>query len=95
MLESIYEKEKDYLSARNTLEDGLKYNENNTDLLFSLGVVLDKLGENEKCIEHMELVIRIEPNHAEALNYIGYTYADKGINLDRAQELIEKAIKQT
>jgi len=93
MLESIYEKEKDYLSARNTLEDGLKHNENNTDLLFSLGVVLDKLGENEKCIKHMELVINIEPNHAEALNYIGYTYADKGINLDRAQELIERAIK--
>lgn len=93
MLESIYEKKEDYLRAKNILQDGLKYNENNVDLLFRLGVVLDKLGENEECIKQMELIIKIEPNHAEALNYIGYTYADKGIHLDRAQKLIEKAIK--
>lgn len=93
MLESLYEKKEDYLSAKDTLEDGLKYNENNVDLLFRLGVVLDKLDENEECIKYMDMVIKIEPNHAEALNYIGYTYADKGIHLDRAQELIEKAIK--
>ncbi len=93
MLESLYEKKEDYLSAKDTLEDGLKHNENNVDLLFRLGVVLDKLDENEECIKYMEMVIKIEPNHAEALNYIGYTYADKGIHLDRAQELIEKAIK--
>ncbi len=93
MLESVYEKKEDYLSAKDTLEDGLRYNENNIDLLFRLGIVLDKLDKNEECLKRMEMVVKIEPNHAEALNYIGYTYADKGIHLDRAQELIEKAIK--
>ena len=41
----------------------------------------------------MEMVIEIDPRHADALNYIGYTYADKGIYLDRALGLIERAIK--
>ncbi len=39
------------------------------------------------------MVIEIDPRHADALNYIGYTYAEKGIYLDRALELIERAIK--
>ena len=41
----------------------------------------------------MEIVIKIDPRHADALNYIGYTYADENVHLDRALELIEKAIK--
>ena len=30
---------------------------------------------------------------ANALNYLGYTYADMGINLDEARQLIEKALQ--
>ncbi len=37
--------------------------------------------------------IRLDPNHIDALNYLGYTYSVKNINLDEALELIEKAIK--
>ena len=29
----------------------------------------------------------------EALNYLGYSYADKGINLEEALALIQKALK--
>jgi tetratricopeptide (TPR) repeat protein len=75
------------------LKEGLKYNERNTDLLYRLGIVLDKLKRNEECIEKMEMIIKINPKHADALNYIGYTYADKGIYLDRALELIEMALE--
>ncbi|MBW2652719.1 MAG: tetratricopeptide repeat protein, partial [Deltaproteobacteria bacterium] len=33
------------------------------------------------------------PDNADALNYIGYTYADKGINLDKAEKLIKRALE--
>ena len=33
------------------------------------------------------------PENADALNYIGYTYAEQGINLDEAEALIKKALK--
>jgi tetratricopeptide (TPR) repeat protein len=92
-LSSLYEFSGEYHSALDSLNEGLKYNEKNTDLLYRLGVVLDKLDKNEECIKHMEMVIEIDPQHADALNYIGYTYAEMGVHLDKAQELIEKALR--
>jgi tetratricopeptide (TPR) repeat protein len=40
----------------------------------------------------MQKVLQIDPNHADALNYIGYTYAEQGIHLDEAMALIKKAL---
>ena len=40
----------------------------------------------------MEEVINIDPDHAAALNFIGYTLAEQGLNLDRAEILIKKAL---
>jgi tetratricopeptide (TPR) repeat protein len=41
----------------------------------------------------MRTTIELEPNHANALNYLGYSYADKNIKLKEAQDLIVKALK--
>ena len=41
----------------------------------------------------MEQVLRLNPDQANALNFIGYTWAEKGINLDKAEEMIKKALK--
>ena len=38
-----------------------------------------------KCIE-------LNPEHADAYNYLGYMYADDGINLDEAVSLVKKAL---
>jgi len=38
-------------------------------------------------------VLKIDPNNADALNYIGYTYAEQGVRLDEALSLIQKALK--
>ena len=35
----------------------------------------------------------MNPENAEALNYLGYMFAEKGINLNEAIFLIEKALK--
>jgi len=35
----------------------------------------------------------VEPDSPEALNFVGYSYADRGIKLDEAEELIKKALK--
>ncbi len=41
----------------------------------------------------MRRVIALEPQNASALNYLGYTYADLGQNLDEAEQLILEALK--
>ena len=41
----------------------------------------------------MRKVLEFDPDHADALNYIGYTYAEQGIKLDEAMSLILRALK--
>jgi len=71
---------------------GLEENKENMDLLFQLGAIYDKMGNFEKMIVQMKEVLRLDPNHADALNYLGYSYADRGIHLDEALKLIQKAM---
>jgi tetratricopeptide (TPR) repeat protein len=41
----------------------------------------------------MRRILDIQPEHADALNYIGYTYAEQGVRLEEAMDLIQKALK--
>mgnify|MGYP001822299240 CR=1 FL=1 len=41
----------------------------------------------------MKAAIRLDPDNANALNYLGYTYADLGRELDEAERLIRRALK--
>jgi len=37
--------------------------------------------------------LKLKPDFAEALNYLGYMWAEQGEQLDRAHEMIAKALK--
>jgi len=56
--------------------------------------MLDKTGMEEQAMSKMAKVLELQPDHAEALNFIGYTWADKNIRLEEAREYIEKAAAQ-
>ena len=92
-LGSFYEELERYDEAAKVLREGLEKDEKNPRLHFRLGVVYDKMGRKENSISAIKAVLRLTPNDAEALNYLGYTYADMGINLDEAQSLIQTALK--
>jgi len=76
------------------LETGIEIDPDNTELLFELGVLYDKNGQTDDAIEQMQKVIELDSKHADALNYLGYTYADNGIRLEEAEALIRKALEQ-
>jgi tetratricopeptide (TPR) repeat protein len=50
-------------------------------------------GQPEKAIEYMERALEINPDNASALNFIGYTWAEKGVKLDEAERMIVRAIE--
>ena len=52
-----------------------------------------KLNRFEESIKSMEKVLDIDPQNADALNFIGYSYADRGIHLDEAEQMIVQALK--
>ncbi len=64
----------------------------NPSLLFHLGELYDRKHDKPKCIEIMKRLILIAPEDANALNYLGYTYAETGQHLDKALALLQRAI---
>lgn len=92
-LGSFYEELERFEEALEFLHIGLSKDNKNGRLHFRTGVVYDKMGQKEKSIAAMKNVLLLTPNDAEALNYLGYTYADMGINLDEAEMLIQSALK--
>ena len=82
-----------YQKAVATYLRGLAIDKNSTRLYFRLGVAYDKKGDRTSCIKEMKNVIRLDPEDANALNYLGYTYADLGMNLEEAEDLIMRAMK--
>ncbi len=60
---------------------------------FRLGVLYDKLGKRPLSIERMKKVVELNPDDAQAHNFLGYTYAEMGINLDEALIHIKRALE--
>jgi Flp pilus assembly protein TadD len=44
-------------------------------------------------VAEIKEVLRLNPNHADALNYLGYSYAERGIHLEEAITLVQKALE--
>jgi tetratricopeptide (TPR) repeat protein len=59
---------------------------------FTLAVYHDENSDREKAIEVLEKVISINPNNANALNYLGYAFAEEGKDLGRAELLVRRAL---
>jgi tetratricopeptide (TPR) repeat protein len=93
MLASIYENLQEYDRAINLIKEGLNKLEDDIELLFRLGMLLDKTGDKVSCLDQMQRILEINPDHADSLNYVGYTYAEQGIRLDEAMEMIKKALR--
>ncbi|WP_022663137.1 tetratricopeptide repeat protein [Paucidesulfovibrio longus] len=84
----------DEQQALGALERGLARRPDNPDLLYRYGALLDRTGQREKGLQIMERIIKSDPQHADALNYIGYTLAEEGRDLQRALVLVENALLQ-
>jgi len=63
------------------------------ELLYALGAAYERRGELERAMQQMRAVLGLNPKNAAALNFIGYTLADKGTNLDEAEKLIRRALE--
>lgn len=88
----IYIESEQYEAAAKALDAGIAVHPEHADLHFNLGTVYDKLNRFDDLVTQMAAVLKIDPKHANALNYLGYTYADRGVRLDEAVDLIKRAL---
>jgi tetratricopeptide (TPR) repeat protein len=60
---------------------------------FQLGATYERLGDFTQAEQYFEKCLQLAPDSAEAQNYLGYMWAEHDMKLDKARELIEKAVK--
>jgi tetratricopeptide (TPR) repeat protein len=65
----------------------------NQFFFFQLGATCERNGDLGKAEEYFQKSLEFEPEFAEALNYLGYMWAEHDMKLDQARQLIEKALK--
>jgi tetratricopeptide (TPR) repeat protein len=61
--------------------------------LYQMGLVHDSAKRRDDAIGWMRASLEKDPQNAHALNYIGYTLAERGQDLDEAEELIKRALE--
>lgn len=90
---SILDEEKQYQKSLKLLTKAEKKFPQNTQILFFLGTTHDKVGKREKTLQYMQKVISVDNEHVQALNYLAYTYAELGLELEYAEQLASKALR--
>lgn len=60
---------------------------------FQFGAASERLGRYEEAEKYFNKCLDLSPDFHEAMNYLGYMWAERGVNLEKARVLIEKAVK--
>ena len=89
----IYQEKKDYPTAIDITRKMIAIDPKSDKFHFTLGALLDETKQKEAGVDEMKKAIELNPKNAQALNYLGYTYAESGQNLDEAESLIKRALK--
>lgn len=93
-----YSASKEYGRALQSIEEAeklaQKYNPDmlNAGFYFYYGSALERSGQFDSAVEKLVKSLEIDPDYAEACNYLGFMYADKNVKLDEAMKLIERAL---
>ena len=84
-----------YKEAIDILQDVLRDKPENVEAIYWTGIAYEALGDLQKTEYYLREAISLAPEYADALNALGYFYADNGTNLDEAVDLIKKALKKS
>lgn len=91
VLASLLQLQEKTQMAQKMLLTGLTYYPDSTELLYQLGLLYEHEGERKLAQDTMEKLIAKQPDHAAALNFLGYSWADNNIKLDQAYAYLQKA----
>jgi tetratricopeptide (TPR) repeat protein len=83
---------KRYPEAKEHFKQAVALDPNDATTYIQLGLVCDKMNDLECAEEAAEAAQKAAPDYSESYNFIGYLYAERGLKLDRALELIQKAL---
>jgi tetratricopeptide (TPR) repeat protein len=93
MLAALHQMEGREDLSKQVLLRGIDVFPDDENLLYEYGLLLENSGDHTAALAIMEKIIEIRPDNAAALNFVGYSWADKKINLDQALNYIQRAME--
>lgn len=75
------------------LEAALSAHPDNPELLYETALTAERIGKPERLDKHLKHLLELKPEHAHALNALGYSWAERNTRLPEAHDLIAKALK--
>jgi tetratricopeptide (TPR) repeat protein len=88
----VYARLKEYPSAARVAKDAVRRFPESTEALFRLGSSLERGGQIPESEKTFQKLLSLRPHDAQTMNYLGYMWADRGVRLEEARELLEKAV---
>lgn len=62
-------------------------------LVFALAAARERAGDVEGAVGLVQALLRGDPDNASALNFVGYVLADRGLRLEEARTLLQRAVE--
>ena len=84
---------KDDTAVYALLGEALATRPDSVELLYDHAMAAEKLNHLDVLEQDLRHVLKLQPDHAHALNALGYTLADHNVRLNEAQDLLERALK--
>jgi tetratricopeptide (TPR) repeat protein len=93
----LYERGRKYSAAEQAAlkaEGMATHKEDRENAWFMLGAIYEREGKYDLAEENFRKVLAQNPHNAPALNYLGYMLADRGIHLNEALALVQRALAE-
>lgn len=84
---------KQYQAAYDLLAKASAAEPDNVDLIYDQAMVAEKLDQLDNMERLLRRLIVLKPDSQNAYNALGYSFADRGIRLEEARDLIRTAVK--
>ncbi|MEQ1900931.1 MAG: tetratricopeptide repeat protein [Devosia sp.] len=96
VLGDLYRSDKQWLAAADTYTKALTITGGNTPgdwrLYYVRGITYERAKQWPTAEPDFLKALELNPNQPQVLNYLGYSWVDQGLNLDRALGLIQRAV---
>jgi tetratricopeptide (TPR) repeat protein len=89
----LYEEDHQWERALQALKAGLDKVERPVQIHYRMAMIYEKQHKRQESIQEIKTVLAMEPDNPDAQNFLGYTYAEAGTNLEEAERLIREALR--
>ncbi len=83
----------DVAAAHGVLVAGLTLEPDQPELMYEAALMAEKLGRHDELEMRLRRLLETKPDHAHALNALGYSLAERNLRLAEARSLIERALE--